>query len=79
MTRSRRTKLWAFLLASAGVALVLAGIVWAIFEGYASDAELRPAGSIVPAVLSGVAGVICLLVGVTLGIRSTRKPRRSPQ
>lgn len=77
MTNTRRTGPWALLLAIAGIALILAGIAWAIFEGYASDIEMRPAGSIVPAVLVGAVGLVCLVIGVALSIRGPRKPRKS--
>ena len=58
-----------------GICLVMGAAAAAIFEGYASDAEMRP-GNSAPALLLGLAGTVTVLVGIcgqALRIRAARE------
>lgn len=72
MTSMRRTRLWSLLPTLAGLILVLAGVAWAIAEGYASDIEMR-SGNIVPAALVGAAGLVCLVIGLVASARGSQR------
>ena len=73
MSTRRARRLWPLLVALAGAAVILAAAAWAIFEGYASDAEMRP-GRGIPVFVIGAVGFVGVLIGVVASIRGAQRP-----
>lgn len=72
ITKMRRSRLGPVLVTLFGAALVIAAMCVAIIEGYASDAELR-GGNIVPAIMVGLVGLVCAVIGVLAFVKRTRE------